>query len=81
MWAISMKKFSQAERGILRANQDVEHPDVHAYVNEEWEKTRLGEGQMLLIFCLTSVWFGLVWFLCLMTYQLFLGYLMPKPFS
>ena len=26
-------------------------------------------------------WFGLVWFLCLMAYQLFLGYLMPKPFS
>ena len=24
---------------------------------------------------------GLVWFLCLMAYQLFLGYLMPKPFS
>ena len=24
---------------------------------------------------------GLVWFLCLMTYQLILGYLMPKPFS
>ena len=23
----------------------------------------------------------LVWFLCLMAYQLFLGYLMPKPFS
>ena len=22
-----------------------------------------------------------VWFLCLMAYQLFLGYLMPKPFS
>ena len=21
------------------------------------------------------------WFLCLMAYQLFLGYLMPKPFS
>ena len=21
------------------------------------------------------------WFLCLMVYQLFLGYLMPKPFS
>ena len=27
------------------------------------------------------VWFGLVWFLCLMACQLFLGYLMPKPFS
>ena len=27
------------------------------------------------------VWFGLVWFLCLMAYQFFLGYLMPKPFS
>ena len=27
----------------------------------------------------TSCWFG--WFLCLMAYQLFLGYLMPKPFS
>ena len=27
------------------------------------------------------VWFGLVWFLCLMAYQLFLSYLMPKPFS
>ena len=25
--------------------------------------------------------FGLVWSLCLMAYQLFLGYLMPKPFS
>ena len=25
--------------------------------------------------------FILVWFLCLMAYQLFLGYLMPKPFS
>ena len=26
--------------------------------------------------------FGLFgWFLCLMAYQLFLGYLMPKPFS
>ena len=25
--------------------------------------------------------FGLVWFLCLMAYQLFLGYLMPRPFS
>ena len=25
--------------------------------------------------------FGLVWFLCLMAYQLFVGYLMPKPFS
>ena len=25
--------------------------------------------------------FGLVWFLCLMAYQLFLGYLMSKPFS
>ena len=24
---------------------------------------------------------GLVWFLCLMAYQLFLGYLMPDPFS
>ena len=24
---------------------------------------------------------GFVWFLCLMAYQLFLGYLMPKPFS
>ena len=24
---------------------------------------------------------GLVWFLCLMAYHLFLGYLMPKPFS
>ena len=24
---------------------------------------------------------GLVWFLRLMAYQLFLGYLMPKPFS
>ena len=24
---------------------------------------------------------GLVWFLCLIAYQLFLGYLMPKPFS
>ena len=24
---------------------------------------------------------SLVWFLCLMAYQLFLGYLMPKPFS
>ena len=24
---------------------------------------------------------GLVWFLCLMAYQLSLGYLMPKPFS
>ena len=24
---------------------------------------------------------GLAWFLCLMAYQLFLGYLMPKPFS
>ena len=24
---------------------------------------------------------GLVWFLCLMAYQLFLGYLMAKPFS
>ena len=24
-------------------------------------------------------WFG--WFLCLMAYQLFFGYLMPKPFS
>ena len=24
---------------------------------------------------------GLGWFLCLMAYQLFLGYLMPKPFS
>ena len=24
---------------------------------------------------------GLVWYLCLMAYQLFLGYLMPKPFS
>ena len=23
----------------------------------------------------------MVWFLCLMAYQLFLGYLMPKPFS
>ena len=22
-----------------------------------------------------------VWFLCLMAYQLFVGYLMPKPFS
>ena len=26
-------------------------------------------------------YFSLVWFLCLMAYQLFLGYLMPKPFS
>ena len=25
--------------------------------------------------------FDLVWFLCLMAYQLFLGYLMSKPFS
>ena len=25
--------------------------------------------------------FSLVWFLCLMAYQLFLGYLMPNPFS
>ena len=25
--------------------------------------------------------FTMVWFLCLMAYQLFLGYLMPKPFS
>ena len=24
---------------------------------------------------------GLVWFLCLMAYQLFVGYLMPKPSS
>ena len=24
---------------------------------------------------------NVVWFLCLMAYQLFLGYLMPKPFS
>ena len=29
----------------------------------------------------TFLWFSLVWFLCLMAYQLFLGYLMPKPFS
>ena len=27
----------------------------------------------------TKVWFG--WFLCLMAYQLFSGYLIPKPFS
>ena len=26
-------------------------------------------------------WFGLVWFLCLMAYQLFVGYLMPNLFS
>ena len=26
-----------------------------------------------------EIW--LVWFLCLMSYQLFLGYLMPKPVS
>ena len=26
-------------------------------------------------------YFTLVWFLCLMAYQLFIGYLMPKPFS
>ena len=25
--------------------------------------------------------FIFIWFLCLMVYQLFLGYLMPKPFS
>ena len=25
--------------------------------------------------------FGLVWFLCLIAYQLFVGYLMPKPLS
>ena len=24
---------------------------------------------------------AMVWFLCLIAYQLFLGYLMPKPFS
>ena len=24
---------------------------------------------------------GLVWFLCLMAYQLYLGYLMPKSFT
>ena len=24
---------------------------------------------------------GLVWFLCLMAYQPFVGYLMPEPFS
>ena len=30
---------------------------------------------------LTLFIFGLVWFLSLMAYQLFVGYLMPKPFS
>ena len=30
---------------------------------------------------IVSSWFGLVWFLYLMVYQLFLGYLMPNPFS
>ena len=30
--------------------------------------------------CLHFCWWG-DWFLCLMAYQLFLGYLMPKPFS
>ena len=34
-----------------------------------------------ILFCMGKVWFGLVWFLCLMAYQLFSGYLMPKPFS
>ena len=28
-----------------------------------------------------SISIGLVWFLYLMAYQLFLGYLLPKPFS
>ena len=28
-----------------------------------------------------NVIFWLVWFLCLMAYQLFLGHLMPKSFS
>ena len=32
-------------------------------------------------FIRTVVFDGLVWFLCLMAYQLFVGYLMPKPFS
>ena len=31
--------------------------------------------------CYVSVGKGWVWFLFLMAYQLFLGYLMPKPFS
>ena len=30
---------------------------------------------------MTLLSWGLVWFLCLMAYQLFIGYLMPKPFS
>ena len=35
----------------------------------------------MLYLCVTQSDVGLVWFLCLMAYQLFLGYLMPKPFS
>ena len=34
-----------------------------------------------ILFFILGIYCGLVWFLCLMAYQLSLGYLMPRPFS
>ena len=51
---------------------------------KDLQKTMVGrDGWLVRKVCATSAsWLGvLVWFLCLMAYQLFLGYLMPKPFS
>ena len=79
---------------VLRHIKLIGHLMPHQVKEDKSEKKFKGEvfgikdklkiTSWLFVFCfvLLGVYlFGLVWFLYLMAYQFFLGYLMPKPFS
>ena len=59
--------------------------DRSKHTSDNWYHIRVPRHSQLSgkikVFVYPFVFLVLVWFLCLMAYQLFLGYLMPKPFS
>ena len=66
-------KYKQVD--ALRIGQKIE---IWPYEQMVYAQPRICPGKWD---AQTRLGFWLVWFLCLMAYQLFLGYLMPKPFS
>ena len=51
------------------------------YLTHSWEDKGVHTFPKSISLKVIVTYQGLIWFLCLMAYQLFLGYLMPKPFS
>ena len=92
-----MSKQTDNNISIKEYEDEIQRPDnktlLSKLIKNKEQQTRFKKYKRKTCFLIANRWkkiwrltiitqvIGLVWFLCLMAYQLFLGYLMPKPFS